>query len=414
MSDPNAYTRRHLDVALDRLLDELPAVLLTGPRGCGKTTTALRRAESVLRLDRQEQAGPFRAAPDEVLAAQRPPVLLDEWQVVPESMGAVKRTVDSASGAGRFLLTGSVRARLEPATWPATGRVIPISMYGLTVAEQVGAEQAGAVLSALFTDTDPPVAELRSPVDLVDYLRLATRGGFPDAVGLSDFARTTWYRGYVEQLIRHDVADLAEVRAPARLAALLRALALNTAGLPTMTTLAAAAQIDHRTAAAYLDLLEDLRIIERVPAWADNRLNRLSKIPKYYILDPGLAAHLAGDTVDGVLRNGDRLGRLIDTFVFTQLQPLLQLSQPALTAHHLRDNNQTREIDLLLESASGAIVGVEIKAGSAVDARSARHLAWLRDRIGSRFRRGLVLHTGSTTYPLGDRLWAMPIAALWQ
>lgn len=286
-------------------------------------------------------------------------------------------------------------------------------MYGLTVAEQLRSDQAEAVVSGLFGDAEPTVAELRSPVGLVDYLGLATRGGFPDAIGLSDFARTAWYRGYVEQLIRHDVPELAEVRAPARLVALLRAVALNTAGQPTMTTLAAAAQIDHRTAAVYLDLLEDLRIIERLPAWSDNRLNRLTKIPKYYILDPGLAAHLTGDTVEGVLRNDNRLGRLIDTFVFAQIRPLLQLSQPALAAHHVRDNNQ-REIDLLLESASGELVGVEIKAGSAVDARSARHLGWLRDQLGSRFRRGVVLHTGTTTFPLGDRLWAMPIASLWQ
>lgn len=408
-----SYLPRHIDVALDRLLGELPAVLLTGPRGCGKTTTALRRTASVLRLDRPEQAGPFRAAPDDVLAAQRPPVLIDEWQVAPESMGAVKRAVDSARGSGRFLLTGSVRARLEPA-WPATGRVVPISMYGLTVAEQLRTGRAERVIGELVGVDGPAVAELPTPISLVDYLALATRGGFPEVVGLSDFARTTWYRGYLEQLIRHDVSELAEVRAPVRLAALLRAVALNTAGQPTMTTLASAAQIDHRTAATYLDLLEDLRIIERVPAWASSRLNRLAKVPKYYILDPGLAAHLAGDTVDGALRNNDRLGRLIDTFVFAQIRPLLQLTQPVLTAHHLRDKNQEREIDLLLESASGELVGLEIKASRAVDARSGRHLAWLRDRIGSRFRRGIVLHTGTTTYPLGDRLWAMPIAALWQ
>lgn len=414
MTDVRTYTPRHLDVALDRLLDELPAVLLTGPRGCGKTTTALRRAKSALRLDRPEQAGPFRAAPDEVLAAQHRPLLIDEWQVVPESMGAVKRAVDSTGGAGRFLLTGSVRARLEPATWPATGRVVPISMYGLTVAEQLRTGRAEEILSGFFSNAEPAVAELSTAVGLTDHLDLATRGGFPDAVGLSDFARTAWYRGYVEQLIRHDVSELAEVRTPARLTALLRAVALNTGGLPAMTTLAAAAQIDHRTAAAYLDLLEDLRIIERVPAWTSNRLNRLAKTPKYYISDPGLAAHLAGDTVDGTLRNDDRLGRLIDTFVFAQIRPLLQLSQPALTAHHLRDRNQEREIDMLLESAAGDIVGIEIKAGSTVDARSARHLAWLRDQIGATFRRGIVLYTGTTTYPLGDRLWAMPIGALWQ
>src|SRR5699024_7299962 len=211
-----SYTPRHVDVALDRLLGELPAVLLTGPRGCGKTTTALRRAESVLRLDRQEQAGPFRAAPDDVLAAQRLPVLIDEWQVVPESMGAVKRAVDSGDGAGRYLLTGSVRARLEPG-WPATGRVVPISMYGLTVAEQLRTGRAEDALKDFFGANELSVEELSSPVGLVDYLTLATRGAYPEALGLSDFARTTWYRGYLEHLIRHDVSELTQVRAPARL-----------------------------------------------------------------------------------------------------------------------------------------------------------------------------------------------------
>jgi len=179
-------------------------------------------------------------------------------------------------------------------------------------------------------------------------------------------------------------------------------------------TLADAARLDHRTAKAYLDLLEDLRIIGRIPAWTTNRLTRLVKTPKYYVLDTGLAAHLAGDTQTSLLRNGDRLGRLVDTFVVAQLRPLLRLATPAVTAHHLRDGNQTREIDLLLESASGQIVGIEIKAANTVDAHDARHLAWLRDQLGGTFHLGIVLHSGSTTYPLGERLWAMPIATLWQ
>ena len=188
-------------------------------------------------------------------------------------------------------------------------------------------------------------------------------------------------------------------------------LSLITASL---TTLAGAARIDHRTANAYLDLLEDLRIIERLPAWTANRFNRMVKTPKYHIIDTGLAAHLAGDTRTGILKSGDRIGRLIDTFVLAQLRPLLRLATPAVTAHHVRDGNQTREIDLLLESAAGQIVGIEIKAASTLELRDARHLAWLRDHIGDTFHRGIVLHTGATSYPLGERIWALPIASLWQ
>ncbi len=414
MDAQDGYIPRYLDGALDALLTELPALMLTGPRGCGKTTTAIRRAASVMRLDRPDEAAAFRADPDAVLAAQPTPVLIDEWQLVPESMGAVKRAVDARTGAGRFLLTGSVRSRLGVDGWPATGRVVPLAMYGLTVGELQRRPPAAEALDRLFRDEDPPVGTLDPAPNLVDYLDRALGGGFPGAVGLSDFARSTWYQGYVDQLIRHDVAGLADVRSPAGLSALLRAVALNTAGLPALGTLADAAGIDHRTAKAYLDLLEDLRIIERVPAWAPSRLNRMVKGPKYYILDPGLAAHLAGDTRTGTLRSAERLGRLVDTFVFAQLRPLLRLSLPSVTAHHLRDANQSREVDLVLESAAGDIVGVEIKAASTVTPRDAAHLAWLRDHLGATFRRGVVLHTGATSYPLGERIWALPIATLWQ
>lgn len=146
-------------------------------------------------------------------------------------------------------------------------------------------------------------------------------------------------------------------------------------------TLAEAAALDRRTATSYLDLLEDLRVIERLPAWSTNRMSRLVKTPKHYVTDTGMAAHLAGDDLGGLLRNGDRLGRLIDTFVLAQIRPLLKLASPAVTAFHVRDANQRREVDLAL---------------------------------GPTFRRGLVVHTGSMTYPLAERICAVPIAALWR
>jgi len=287
-------------------------------------------------------------------------------------------------------------------------------MYGLTVGELERHDRGVDLMERLFGDEDFSAARLDPSPTLVDYVDHAIRGGFPDAVGLSDFARSNWYEGYVDQLVRHDVPETADVRNPSGLALLLRAVALNTAGQPDLSTLAGAARLNHRTVKTYLDLLEDLRIIERAPAWTANRLSRMAKVPKYYIVDSGMGAHLAGDSRSGVLRDGGRLGRLVDTFVMAQLRPLLRLASPTVGAFHLRDANQMREIDLILESASGRIIAIEIKASDWATVRDARHLAWLRDRLGSTFHRGIVLHTGATTYPLDDRVWAMPIAAIWR
>ncbi|MDR0990198.1 MAG: DUF4143 domain-containing protein [Propionibacteriaceae bacterium] len=408
------YIARFADQMLDALMPELPAIMLTGPRGCGKTTTAVRRAASTLRLDRPEQAEAFRTAPDAILAAQKEPVLIDEWQNVPESLGAVKRSVDSGVGGGRFLITGSVRSRLSDQGWPATGRVVPVTMYGLAQAEIEQAPDGSSTLMRLFSEAEPSPGALTGAPQLTDYLDMAVRGGFPDAIGFGDLARAAWYEGYVEQLVHHDVSELDIVRDPTAMANLVRAVAFNTAGVPSIASLSEAAQINGRTTQSYLDLLTALRIMDRLPAWGINRFNRMVKSPKYYLTDTGMAVYLAGDNRTGLLTSGTRLGRIIDTFVMAQIRPLLTVHSPRINAFHLRDANGRHEVDLVLETASGKIVGIEIKSAATVNAKDARHLAWLRDELGDTFVRGIVLHTGNMAFPLGHKLWAMPIAALWR
>jgi uncharacterized protein len=108
---------------------------VTGPRATGKTTTAERHANTVVRLDRAAQAVAFQADPDAALRAQREPVLLDEWQAVPSVLGAVKRAVDADPSPGRFLLTGSVRGDIDAETWPGTGRLVRLRMFGFSERE---------------------------------------------------------------------------------------------------------------------------------------------------------------------------------------------------------------------------------------------------------------------------------------
>ncbi|MDR3361033.1 MAG: DUF4143 domain-containing protein [Bifidobacteriaceae bacterium] len=416
MALSNGYHLRLADVFLDQAMAAFPAFMITGPRACGKTTTASRHAASVIRLDNPLERGAFELSPDEVLGSYPTPVLVDEWQVAPEALGAVKRAVDSRRGEpGRFLVTGSVKSRLSAPGWPLTGRAVSVPMLGLTRAEIEGRPDAGALwLKGVFGEAAPQAGRLASAPGLLECVDFALQGGFPEAFGLPASLRRHWHSAYVSHLTERDVAEIAEVRSPAAFRKLLEAVSLNTAGLPTTSTLLQAASLDDRTARRYLNLLQDLRVAEALPAWSDNRLARLVKTPKRYLLDSGLAAHLNHWEAKGLLKDGGAIGRLIDTFVLSQIRPLLPFSDEPVTACHLRDANGDHEVDLILEAGSGQIVGVEIKTAKSASKRDARHLEWLRDKLGDRFHRGIVLHTGDLTHRMAERVWALPIASLWR
>lgn len=408
------YTERLVDRRLARLFGELPAILITGPRATGKTTTARRHASAVVRLDRAAEAAAFHADPDAALSTQPEPLLLDEWQAVPGVLGAVKRAVDDDPRPGRFLLTGSVRGDLDAETWPGTGRLVRMTMYGLTMRELLQPPGETTFVDRLAAgDLDAFTLPPELP-NLRGYVELALRGGYPEPVlRLSEEAARAWLDGYLEQLLTRDAESLDGPRDPARLRRYFQALALSTAGLAEHKALYDAAGVSSRTAAAYERLLMNLFVLDIVPAWTTNRLKRLVRAPKRYLVDPSLVVAALGLDVLAVLRDGDLLGRMIDTFVVAQLRPELELARTRPSLFHLRERNGRREVDLVAEVGAGGVIAVEVKATAAPDADDARHLVWLRDILGERFLGGAVLHTGPRPFRLADRVLALPICALW-
>ncbi len=408
-----AYVTRLADARLDELFAQLPAVLLVGPRAAGKTTSAERRATTVVRLDSEAEAAAFRADPDAALRVQVEPVLLDEWQSVPAVLGAVKRAVDQDPRPRRFLLTGSVRADLEAQTWPGTGRLVRLRLYGLSVRERLGDIATRAFIDRLV-EADIDLFSMPAPVpDLVRYVELALESGFPEPLlRLSGVARQAWLEGYLDQLLTRDVAGLARVRDPMRIRRYFEALALSSAGVPQDRTLYGAAGIDHRTAAQYEDLLSNLFVLDAVPAWMSNRLSRLIKAPKRYVVDPALVTTALRMDTAGILRDGDLLGRVLDTFVMAQLRAELDVSALRPRLYHLREKEGRREVDILAEVAAG-VVGIEVKASAAPGTDDAQHLVFLREKLGRRFLCGAVLHTGPRAFVLSERVFALPICALW-
>lgn len=406
------YRRRLLDDLLDDLIGELPAMLLVGPRATGKTTTAGQRSRSELRLDIPGEADAFRVDPDAAIRGLREPVLIDEWQVVPEAFPAVKRAIDDDPRPGRFLLTGSAYGDVEGATAAGTGRIVRLPMFGMTVRELTGRCGGAPLLDRLTRGVRPEAATDR--LDVRDYVDLALQSGFPDAVSLpSTRARQRWLEGYAAQITTRDVSGVTGMRDPARLRRFLEAYALNSAGTPQAKTLYEAARIDKKTAAGYEALLENVFVVESLPAWTSNRLKRLALSPKRYLVDAGLMAAVLRLDAEAILRDVGLLGRVLDTFVVSQLRGELEVCESRPRLFHLRERDGRREVDVVAELGGGRVIACEVKASASVRPHDARHLAWIRDELGERFVAGVVFHTGPRVFPLGDRIAALPISTIW-
>lgn len=405
------YVSRSVDALLEGYVAELPAVMVVGPRACGKTTTALRLAESVVRLD-TDQAAAFRASPDAALRGRPEPVLLDEWQMVPEVLSAVKRAVDTERRPGRFLVTGSHRTDPSDRFWPGTGRVVMVHMQPLTVAEQIG-EPSNCFVDRLAAGQAP--GRVSDPgLDLRHYVGMALRGGFPEpALQLGEHAARAWLEGYADQIVLREARLHGKSPDAVRLQRYLHSCALSSGAATHHKKLYDTAGVNRKTAVSYDTLLHDLLVIDLLPAWSTNRLKRLSRTPKRYIVDSGLLAGILRVGTDDVMASSALLGSIIDTFVVAQLRAEATTSYTRYRLSHLREQDGRREIDVIAELGGGRIIGIEIRSAASVLPRDARHLKWLSQTMGDRFIAGTVLHTGPDTYQLADRIYAAPISSLW-
>lgn len=408
---PDLYPRSVEWLVRDALLPVFPALWVVGPRGCGKSTSMSRFADAILDLSEPGARLAAREDPDGALSETGGTLLVDEWQEAPEILGAIKRSVDAdrSSRPGRFIVTGSVRAAQQAATWPGTGRLIRVRMHGLARAEMERVDRYNPV-DALFNlgQVQFAASEWRRN----DYLEAIVAGRFPVAVDLSAPNRRRWFRAYVEQLVDRDAQQISPHSPRAgKLRLVLESCAARTGQQLNKQATARDADVDFRTADAYLGLLEDLCIISRLPAWHEKRLQRLTRSPKIVLTDPGMAAYLLNIDAASLGRDPLLIGQMFETFAATELLAHIETAAEDTRAFHVRDRDG-KEVDIVLESR-GRLVGIEVKSSSIVGRDDAKGLLWLRDRLGDAFAAGVVLSSARIPYQIDDRIWALPLSSLW-
>ena len=205
--------------------------------------------------------------------------------------------------------------------------------------------------------------------------------------------------------------QVSDIERPGDLRRLLNLLAAQTATLLMPTAAANVLNLPASTVKRYIDLLEVVYLVRRIPAWSTNLTSRAVSTPKTVFVDSGLAGHLAGMSVKRALLPTAPVGPLLETFVLGELARQITWTDLPVRLYRYRDRDDY-EVDAILEHASGEVVAVEVKAAQTVRAEDFRGIQRLARRLGDQFVAGFVLYTGAHALSFGDRLRALPISAL--
>lgn len=416
------YLRRIVEGELDELAD-LPAIAIQGPKGVGKTATALTRAMTVFRLDQPGQLEIVQAKPDRLTVGERP-ILIDEWQRYEPSWDIVRNAVDADRTGGQFLLTGSATPPTQPAHTGAA-RIVSVRMRPMTLVER-GVGIPTVRLRSLLGG-GPLQIDGHTDTGLDDYVDEILASGFPGLRDLHERALRASLDGYIDLIVEKEFPLLGfTVRNPAALRRWMVAYAAATATTATYETIRDAATSNEgvkparTTTVPYNDALEGLWIVDPLPAWfpGAGAMSRITGPSKHHLADPALAARLLNISREALLsgrqvsptipRIGTLLGGLFESLACLSVRVFAQAAEAKVW--HYRTKAGEREVDFIVETADRGVLAIETKLSAVITRDDTKHLRWMRDQLGDRFLGGVVISTGSDAYRDADGIAVVPLA----
>ena len=394
-----------------------PVIVLTGPRTVGKSTLmhtlAAKLGRNVLDLDDLTTRAVVRDDLASFVSSDRP-VLIDEFQLVPEILDAIKAELNRDGGPGQFILAGSTRYGSLPLTAQSlTGRVHVETMWPLSQGELAGTREsfverllAGAIDQNSSTQEDGP-----------EYVERVLAGGLPAALRRSTGrSQGRWFENYISLVVQRDVLEIKNIRQSSALPHFLRQLAAQTGQILNVAQASRRASVSAPAGDDYVRLLESVFLLHRFPAWGSTLQARINRLPKVHLMDTGLCGWLLGLSVAGVNRRipavMTEFGHVLETFVVNEVLKQLGWSDRSVHAGHYRTSDG-HEVDLVLETDDGDVVAVEVKAGGTYREDDLRGLRQLRSRLGQRFRAGALIYTGSRSARVDDRIALVELKQLW-
>ncbi len=395
-------------------LKDTRVVMVMGARQVGKSTLCEAIAADdhpsvSVSLDDQAARQAALSDPRGFLAGFASPVFIDEVQRAPDLLLAIKQAVDRNNEPGQFLLTGSANILGSRKVQEAlTGRIELVQLQSFAQAELEGA--AGNLVDALFAASPPQVAE--APIGRRAFAGRVAAGGYPEALRREGRRRDRWFESYLVTTLERDLRAIADLHKAHELPRLLSVLASRSSNLLRYANVANELELDEKTVKSYVKALEAIFLVRVVPAWRPSFLQRVLHAPKVYIADSGLLAHLLGADEERIGADERVTGLALETFVAGEVMRHASWSITDPRVYHFRDRRGA-EVDLVLEDRSGRVVAIEVKAKVSLNEDDNKGLRKLREAAGDRFIAGVVIHAGDQTLPLGNRLWALPVSALW-
>lgn len=412
------YLPRYLDVELDALIGPGTAISIEGARGIGKTETAVRRSDAILRLDDQATLQLVQADARMQLTSHRR-MCIDEWQIHPPLWDAIRRLVDDHTDQ-EFLLTGSAVVPRGTAIHTGAGRIMSVRMRPMALSERAMTSPTVSIAD-LFEGS----AEIQGSTEftLADYAEQVCASGFPRINQMDGRRQRATLQGYVTNLLERELPDNnLVVRSSESLLRWLRAYAAassTTASYDSIVNAATPGEHDKpakATTQRYREALESLWILDPVTAWAptESHFSRLTAAPKHQLVDPALAAQVLDVTPSSLTSpgsgNAEFFGQLFESLSTLTVRAAGQAAEA--TTHHFRTRGGEQEVDLLLERYDGRILAFEVKLAAVIGDRDVRHLHFLQHRLRDRLVDKVVISTGQQAYRRQDGVAVVPLALL--